>query len=226
MTNDTKCKWCKKTFIRMSSFLAHMCPKKRRWADKGLSHVRLGFRVYQKFYEMTTFSANIKSMEEFVYSPYYEGFIKFGRSCQINEYLNPTKYAEWLIIKSKKLDDWTKDNIYNEFLKEYVKKEPGVRALERNIIYLSKWEIETKVSWHDYFRKVSTPRALYDIKAAKISPWLLYLSESGVDLLRRLSDEQITIINPFIDTKFWMGIFSSNKEETKLVKEICCHAGI
>ena len=33
---------------------AHMCIKKRRWADKDLTHTRLGYRVFQMFYEMNT----------------------------------------------------------------------------------------------------------------------------------------------------------------------------
>lgn len=204
----------------------HMCPRKRRWADKDMSHVQLGFRVYQLFYELQTFSNTAKTMDEFIRSQYYEGFTKFGRSCLTNEYLNPPKYAEWLIQKGKKLTDWPKDSTYNEYLTEYVKKEPGIRALERNIIYLSKWEEEAGVTWSDYFRKVSTPRAVYDIKAAKISPWLIYLSSSGIEMLSRLSDEQVTMVSPFIDAKFWMSVFNGNKEDTRIVKETCVTAGI
>ena len=75
-------------------------------------------------------------------SQYYEGFVKFGRSCIINEYLEPEKFAEWLIKNGKKLADWHKDKMYNEFLLMYVKKEPGLKALERTIIYLSEWAKE------------------------------------------------------------------------------------
>lgn len=223
---ENKCKWCSKSFRQEKTLLVHMCPKKRRWADREMSHVRLGLRTFQMFYEITTFTKNTKTMEEFIRSQYYEGFTKFGRACQANEYLNPTKYAEWLITKSKKLSDWPKDKMYTEFLKEYVRKEPGIRALERNIIYLSEWEQESGVLWSDYFRQVSTPRAIYDIKAAKISPWLIYLSDSGIELLNRFSDEQITMINPFIDAKFWMSVFNGNKEDTRIVKETCAAAGI
>ena len=33
---------------------AHMCPRKRRWADRDMTHVRLGYRVFQMSYEMNT----------------------------------------------------------------------------------------------------------------------------------------------------------------------------
>jgi len=110
---------------------AHMCIKKRRWADKDLTHTRLGYRVFQMFYEMNTTAKNPKTQEEFIQSQYYEGFVKFGRSCLTNEYLQPEKFAEWLIKTGKKLKDWSKDSLYDEFLLTYVKKEPGMKALER-----------------------------------------------------------------------------------------------
>jgi hypothetical protein len=203
-----------------------MCPKKRRWADKDMTHVRLGLRVFQMFYEISVNSDKVKTMEDFIQSQYYEGFTKFGRSCIRNEYLDPEKFAEWVITKGKKLKVWSHDETYNEFLREYVKKEPGIRAMERTVIYLSKWQEESQRPWSNYFKEVSTPRAVYDIKAAKISPWAIYLSNSGSELLSRFSDEQVQMIYPLIDTKFWMNVFSKNKEETRVVKETCKAAGI
>jgi hypothetical protein len=116
-----------------------MCPRKRRWADKDMTHVRLGYRVFQMFYELNTTVSKPKTMEDFIRSQYYEGFTKFGRSCIRNEYLEPEKFAEWLIKNAKKLADWSKDKLYDEFLLQYVKKEPGLRALERSVIYLTEW---------------------------------------------------------------------------------------
>ena len=205
---------------------AHMCPKKRRFADRDMTHVRLGYRVFQMFYELNTNSPKTKSVEEFIMSQYYEGFVKFGRSCIRNEYLEPEKFAEWLIKNGKKLADWPKDATYDEFLLQYVKKEPGLKALERNIMYLASWAEENDCSWQDYFKYVSAPRAVYDIRSAKISPWLLYLSESGEQLLTRLNDEQIMMINHIIEAKFWLNVFAKNPEETKEIQETCVEAGI
>ena len=59
-----ECKWCKKSFTTERTLSAHMCVKKRRWADKDLSHVRLGHRAFQMFYEMNTSASKPKSMED------------------------------------------------------------------------------------------------------------------------------------------------------------------
>lgn len=204
----------------------HMCVKKRRWADREMTHVRLGYRVFQKFYEINSMSQKTRTVEDFIKSPYYEGFVKFGRSCIVNEYIQPEMFAEWLINNGKKLADWSKDKLYDEFLLHYVRKETGLRALERSIIYLSEWAKENHFEWNEYFTQVSTPRAVHDIRSSKISPWLLYLSDSGKELLMRFSDEQIKMIDHIIDAKFWMKVFADNPSEVDVVQQTCEAAGI
>jgi len=233
MTNQLKtssenntCKWCGKNFKSERTLAAHMCVKKKRWADKDLTHIRLGYRVYQMFYELNTTASKSKSIEDFITSNYYEGFVKFGRSCIRNEYLEPEKFAEWLIKNGKKLKDWSTDAVYDEYLLEFVKKETGMRALERNVIYLAKWAEETENNWQDYFTKVSPSRAVYDIRSAKISPWLLYLSNTGDQLLNNLNTEQVKMIQHIIDAPFWLKLFTKNKEEVREVKKTCELAGI
>ena len=110
-----------------------------------------------------------------------------------NEYLEPEKFAEWLIKNGKKLKDWSTDAVYDEYLLEFVKKETGMRALERNVIYLAKWAEETENNWQDYFTKVSPSRAVYDIRLQRY-PWLLYLSNTGDELLNNLNTEQVKMI--------------------------------
>ena len=175
---------------------------------------------------MNTVPSKPKSQEDFVRSQYYEGFVKFGRSCIRNEYLEPEKFAEWLIKNGKKLADWHKDKMNNESLLMYVNKEPGLQALERTIIYLSEWANDNSKEFNEYFREVSTPRAVHDIRSAKVSPWVIYLSDSGNDLLRRFTSEQVEMIKDIIDSKFWMKVFLANKEEVSEIKQTCQIAGL
>lgn len=221
-----ECKWCKKSFSSERTLSAHVCVKKRRWADKDLSHTRLGFRAYQLFYELSTNASKPKNVEDFIDSQYYEAFVKFGRACKLNEWLDPERYTEWLIKNSVKLKQWGSDQQYEKYLKDYLKKEPGLKALERTIIYLSDWSKESEAAWQDYFVKVSTPRAVYDIRSAKISPWVLYLSDTGDQLLTRFSSEQVEMVQELIDPPFWMKVFQNNKEEVNTIKQACKDANI
>lgn len=218
---DQKCKWCDREFRSERTMIAHMCPRKRRWADRDMTHIRLAFRVYQMFYEITTTSTKSRTHEDFIRSQYYEGFVKFGRACVHNQWLNPEQYAQWLITQGKKLRDWDKDATYNEYLLEYVKKETGLRALERTILYLTQWSEEHGTQWNSYFRVVSTSRAVHDIRAARISPWVIYLSDGGSQLLQKFSDEQVNMISAIIDAGFWFQVFNKNPQDVDAVRETC-----
>jgi len=234
MTNKSKtssddsvlCKWCNKTFKSERTLSAHMCVKKRRWSDRNMTHVRLGFRVFQMFYIHNVNSIKDKTPEDFINSQYYTGFVKFGRSCIINEYLKPESFAEWLISSGVKLDDWAKDKTYDKYLLEYVKKEPGLKALERTVMYMDTWASDNNTDWQDYFKHVNVNRAVHDIRSAKVSPWVVYLSNTGGELLTRLNDEHVKMINHIIDSKFWMEVFKKNSAEVSEIQQACEIAGI
>tara|TARA_Y100000389_G_C17365746_1_gene466208 strand:- start:201 stop:869 length:669 start_codon:yes stop_codon:yes gene_type:complete len=221
-----ECKWCKKSFKSETTLAVHMCVKKRRFADKDMSHIRLAHRAFQIFYEINTSAKAPKTMEDFIVSQYYEAFVKYGRACTVNEWLDPVKYTEHLIKTGVKLKQWASDKEYDKYLKTYVRKEPGLKALERTVIYLAGWGEENEEPWQDYFIKVSPSRAVYDLRSAKVSPWILYLSESGDKLLERFNSEQVKMIQDVIDPPFWMKLFTANKEEANEIKQACKEAKI
>jgi hypothetical protein len=41
------------------------------------------------------------------------------------------------------------------------------------------------------------------VSNGRISPWAVYCSESGVNMLGRLNQEQIAIVYPWIDPDYW-----------------------
>lgn len=221
-----ECKWCKKSFKSETTLAVHMCVKKRRFADKDMSHIRLAHRAFQIFYEINTSAKTPKTMEDFIVSQYYEAFVKYGRACTVNEWLDPVRYTEHLIKTGVKLKQWASDKEYDKYLKTYVRKEPGLKALERTVIYLAGWGEENQEPWQDYFIKVSPSRAVYDLRSAKVSPWILYLSESGDKLLERFNSEQVKMIQDVIDPPFWMKLFTANKEEANEIKQACKEAKI
>lgn len=224
--SNEPCKWCKKSFRNEQTLITHLCPKKRRWVDRDVTHIRLAFRTFQIFYEKQTGATKPKTMEEFINSSFYIGFVKFGRSCLVNDYLYPEKFAEWVIASGKKLTEWAKDATYDEYLLSFIKQEPGLRAFERTIIYLGEWAEENDCKLQDYFLKVSGSRAAYDIRSAKISPWVLYLSTTGPELLSRINVEQVAMINDIIDAKFWLAVFAKNAADVDLIESICQESGI
>ena len=75
------CKYCNKTYSKESTLAAHLCEPKRRWQEEKETGVQFGLRAYLQFFETTQGSAKNKSFGDFVASPYYRAFVKFGRHC-------------------------------------------------------------------------------------------------------------------------------------------------
>ena len=65
-----ECRWCKKSFKSETTLAVHMCVKKRRFADKEMTHIRLSHRAFQMFYDLNTSAKHPKTMEDFILSPY------------------------------------------------------------------------------------------------------------------------------------------------------------
>lgn len=220
------CKYCNREFTSERTINVHMCSQKRRYVDKDLTHVRLAFRTYQKFYEINMQQSKVKTYEDFATSKYYQGFVKFGRKMVKEDLLEPNNYAEWLIRESIKLADWTKDATYDIYLKELIRKEPAQRGIERSVKCMQAWGQEKDIAWSDYFREVAPQLAVYHIRGGKISPWFLFLSESGQDLWSKFNSEQVDLIKDIADPGFWKRIFLKNAEEVNLVQDIAEASGL
>ena len=59
----------------------------------------------------------------------------------------------------------------------------------------------------------------------RISPWMLYHSQSGLKLLDELDETQLKMILEYINPEQWALKFLRNKDSVKQVKELLKEAG-
>jgi hypothetical protein len=224
-----KCRYCEKAFRKESTLAAHLCEQKRRWQQEKETGVQWGLQAYLKFYEMTQGSAKLKSYEDFVKSPYYNAFVKFGREQVAVRCVNFPRYTEWLLKNNKKLDYWCKDSFYEEWLHEYLRKEAVQDALERALKEMQDYadtHPDLKNGFVDYFRYGNANRICHHITTGRISPWIVFNCTSGVEFLGSLSDEQTVIIFHWIDPDHWQRKFQDYLADTEWVKDILAKAGL
>jgi len=231
MTNQSsptyKCKYCEKEFRKESSLAVHLCEVKRRWQQERETGVQFGLQAYLRFYEMTQGSAKMKSYTDFVASPYYRAFVKFGRHMVAIRAVNPRAFIDWVIKENKKLDHWCHEKVYLEYLKQYMRKEAVQDALERALKEMQDYADEHgefKNGFSDYFRFGNPNRICYHISTGRISPWIVYNCDSGVEFLSNLSEEQIGIVMPWIDPEYWQRKFKDYVADTEWIKEILRNA--
>ena len=195
-------------------------------AEKDTLSSRLGFRVFQRFYELTTSQKTPKTFEDFVGSQYYKDFVKFGRHLSQRDAINTEKFTDFVITNGVKLRDWTKPHVYETFLQEHMKKEPAERALERTILTLSEWAEENNTTFDKFFDEVTTTEATHIIQAGRISPWVLYLSDRASNLLSRMTSEQGAMVQAVIDPKIWQVRFANKPDDVEFVVDILEKAGL
>jgi len=215
------CKFCNKEFLRDSTLSSHVCEQKRRHNARNEKHSVIALNAFVKFYELSSpLSSGKKTFDDFVKSPYYNGFIKFGSFVNNIKPLYPEKYIDYLIKNSIHLDKWCKDSVYDKYVISLIYTESVQTALERSVMTMQKWADENGSEWNKYFDDVNLNVAYYHIKDGKISPWLLINAAGGMRLLSRFRDDQLNTINTVLDADKWVNIFNSKPDDVEFVNNI------
>jgi len=214
------CPHCNNKFTKEKTLMVHMCEQKRRHFSKGERHVQLGFMAFSRFYKLAQKFEGQKSYDDFVHSPYYNAFVKFGSFLNNVDPLYPEYFVDYVITSGVKLDHWCNEILYEKYVLELIKNENVETALQRSITTMMNWADNHNCVWNHYFHYVSHSRATFDIKDGKISPWIILNSNSGKKLLSHLNDEQLIGISAAIDPEFWKQKFKSNPDDIDLVKQV------
>jgi hypothetical protein len=212
--------------MKEKTLVAHMCEQKRRVLQKEEKRVQTGFFAYNRFYQLTQAAKKQKPYSDFCKSAYYNAFVKFGSFINNVNPLYPERFIDYVIKSGVKLDHWCRDELYDKYLSELVKIEPVESAVQRSLQYMMEWGEEQNANFAHYFNYVSVNRAVHNIRDGKISPWMVMNSVSGVELLKKFSNEQLELVNQTLDIPFWVKKIRDNPADVALVKEICKETGI
>lgn len=225
MPLNFECAYCGKKFAREKTLFVHVCEKKRRHISRDQRHVQLGLQVFCEFYRTAQPGAE-KTFEDFVNSPYYTAFVKFGSFLENTKPIYPDRFIRFVINSGIKLDHWCKDSLYEKYITDLIKTEPADGAIQRTLTTMMNWADKNAAAWEHYFDYVNSNRAVHDIKEGLISPWIVLNTKSGKQMLSRFSDEQLELVANAIDLPFWKRRFQHRPDDIQLVKEIIQEAGI
>lgn len=219
------CDYCKKEFVRETSIQAHMCEPKRRRRERDEPGPRLGFQAYIRFYESMAGSARNKTHDTFCESSYYRAFVKFGHYCVNTRVISPERFMAWLLKNNRKIDHWCSDKVYTEYLVDHLKVEAVDDALTRAIEFGIDWSEKNSSPAHDCMRYGNANVLCYAVTAGRISPWVIYNSESGQKFLSELDATQVAMIWPYIDSDAWQKRFQDRPQDQAYAKNILKQAG-
>jgi len=224
-----ECKFCNREFAKETTLTSHVCEPKRRHQQENETGVQWGLQAYLLFYNTTQSSIKTKTYKDFCKSSYYTAFVKFGRYCVSIRCINFLSFTQWLLKNNKRLDNWTSDNLYEEWIFDYLRRESVEDALERSLKEMQNYAVEVadlKNGYVDYFRYGSVNRILHHIATGRISPWAVYHCSSGIAFLDSLTDDQIKLIIRWIDPDFWKAKFRDSKIDVNWGKQLLDKAGL
>ena len=216
------CQYCNAKFTKEKTLAVHMCEQKRRFLQKDERRVQLGYQTFVRFYELCQKASKTKTYEEFCKSPYYTAFVKFGSFISNVKPLYPSKYIDYVVTSGVKLDHWCREELYEKYALDLIKKENVTTALERSIMTMMDWAEENKPApWNHYFDHVSLNRAVWNIKDGKVSPWLILNCNSGKNMMSKFNEEQLGIVYHVLDPEHWAMRFKRQQDDVQLVKDVC-----
>jgi hypothetical protein len=222
---EHRCQYCDKVFLREQTLAVHVCEQKKRYQDRDEAGARLGFQAYLRFYEMLQGSSKLKTFDDFAKSAYYRAFVRFGRHCVGINAINVARFIDWVVSKNKKIDHWCRDAVYTEYLHDYLRLENVSDALGRAVEYSIKWSEEHGCPAQDLLRYGNSNLIAYAVTTGRISPWALYNCDSGQQWLEQITQEQTSMIWPWIDPEFWQRKFQEYPADQMYAREILNKAG-
>jgi hypothetical protein len=214
------CEFCNRAFVRESTMLKHICEYKHRWLDRDRRSNQVGFQSFVQFYQKHSASRKTKTYEEFIKSPYYTAFVKFGSYCLEINAVNVPRLVDYYLKENIKLDNWTSDTNYAKFLADYLQTENPIDAVGRSMQFCDELAAQENIQPNDYFRYGNRNKICSAIYSGRISPWVLYQSQSGVKMLDELTPDQVRMIYDYINPVEWAAKFSKDNENVELVKQV------
>jgi hypothetical protein len=216
-----KCNYCGSAYMKEKTLLAHMCEQKRRALQEKEKHVQLGFYAFNQFYRLSAGAKQDKTYTDFRKSSFYNAFVKFGSFISNVRPLYPEKYIDYVVTSNVKLDHWCREEMYQKYAVELIRKEDVTTALERSVKTMMEWASENEPApWNHYFQHISLNRAVWNIKDGKISPWLVLNCTSGKEMLNKLNTEQLSLIYDVMDPEHWAMRFKRQPDDVQLVKDV------
>jgi len=214
------CDFCNREFLRESTMAKHLCENKQRWMNKDMQGNRIGFQSWLQFYKKNTSTKKNKTYEEFIRSAYYTAFVKFGSHCANINAINISRYVDWLLKNQIKIDTWASDSVYTKYLIEYLRIEDPLDAIARSVQTTMDLAEKEGIVPKDYLCYGNPNKICHSITNGKISPWMLYHSDSGIKFLDCLNESQVKMVIDYINPELWKIKFNREPENVKQVKEL------
>lgn len=202
---EYKCGYCGKVYKRESSLVKHMCKQKQRVLLRDTKEAKVALDIWLRFrkFARLPYKKNLQPYEAFAQSGEFQGFVDFGKYLIETQIIEHDKFIDKLLMDSVPIKQWTSHAVRKAWIKSVIFREHPDTAIARSIHAIQEWADNTGNEWQDFFKDVSTQRALLWIETGKISPWFIHAASTREELIGRFNDDEIQHIFEFLDPGVW-----------------------
>ena len=208
------CEFCKREFALERTLFNHLCQYKYRWIERDKPSGRIGYGMWLNFYNKMSMSNKSREFADYIKSPYYAAFNRFANYCIDTHVINHQMFSDWLLKNNIPIDKWGTDSQYSKFLIDYLLLEDAYDAIKRTLGNMITIGEKHSCEYSDVFTKVHPNKICNAIMSGKISPWVLYKSESGVRWMSGLDNDQFSMISEYVDPQRWGQLFKDEQEKS------------
>ncbi len=210
-TKSYTCDFCNKSFAREKTLDSHPCLPRDRFNQRNESWVKTAHDLWKEF---TTLPKMYKGIEYFEKDKTYKTITEFTKFAEENNYAFIYEYGLWL-LKNKVVErNWYKNDIYQQFLKQFLLTEHPRDAVVRSIEYISTIEELGK-----FFKTCQIGKILTYIETGRISPWLILLADNKTDFFNRLENEKLTYFTKLVNIDVWQSRMKRYEKSTNSLKK-------
>lgn len=220
------CEYCSKKFAKVDSLLTHKCEIRDRHTAQNEKYAVIAFTAYSKLYQHVR-KGKLPTRDEFIKSLFYNAFTQFGLYVLNHKILNPQSYIEFLINNNIQPDYWCRTSLYEEhYLPQYIRNEDIAAAVQRTLLNLQSYADEHGNTINDVLKTFPSTLTVLWTRSGRLSPWFLYLCDTGNNLLLNLNEEQLKFIDTMIDIKQWKIRMLRYKDEVNEMRNILKENGL
>ncbi|WNA16008.1 hypothetical protein XaC1_365 [Xanthomonas phage XaC1] len=225
MANDFECRFCSKKFKREQTVLSHKCLKRDRYNEKDTRKMKVAYMMWKEYMQYHKFKIPAKVVQAgdeylyFINSSVFNEFEKFAEYVTQNDIFKPDEFITHVIKSGINARDWCTFKVHQDWVIKYTRNEHPRSGIERSIRAFADWEALTGQPWNTFFSSATLVRVIMWFESGKLSPWIIYASNTADELLSRVSDSEYSHLIPYIDHTVWIPKISAYRTDVESIKQ-------
>lgn len=220
-----KCPYCHRSYSREAWYNKHKsdCAKKKRFDQAHSMDFIRALRIYQHWRRRNGYLGKTKTIEpkDFINSSLYNSFINLVKFTSDNWVITSFKYIDFIIDRRIAEAKWTAEETLMAY-REYTRRNDNpIEQIKETHQYIKNWCEKHNIDYIEFFNKIPTGQAVELITTNRISPWVLFGCDKGLQLLSRFDDDRLCLIDEFLNSKYWINRIRQSTDTAEIIQNEC-----